>query len=290
LEFVPGDEILITDQTYGAVANAARYVAGRSGARVVEVALPFPAHDPAAVVAAFAAGLGPRTRLAVIDHITSPTALLLPVAEMVRLAKAAGALVLLDGAHAPGMVDIDLRALGCDWYTGNCHKWLLAAKGAGFLWAADAVRGETHPLAISHGFGQGFEAEFDWIGTRDALGQFSLPAALAFRARFGEAAIRAYNHGLAMAASALLAGRWGTEVGAAEALTGSMRCVRLPDGFGCDTEAAHALRWRLYDEYRVQVPVRVRPDGLWVRISAQVYNEMADYERLADAVEAERRR
>jgi isopenicillin-N epimerase len=287
LEFAAGDEILITDQTYGAVRNAAHYVAGRSGARVVEVKLPFPAHEPAEAVAAVAAGLGPRTRLAVLDHITSPTALLLPVAELVRLAKAAGALVLVDGAHAPGMVEIDLSTLGADWYTGNCHKWLMAAKGAGFLWAADAVGEDTHPLAISHGFGQGFAAEFDWIGTRDALGQFSLPAAIAFRARFGEPAIRAHNHALVMAASAMLAERWGTEVGAGEALTGSMRCVRLPGGFEVSAESAHALRWRLYDAHKVQVPVRDREDGLWVRLSAQIYNEMADYERLGDAVTAE---
>jgi len=285
-EFAPGDEILVTDQTYRAVRHAAQYVAARSGARVVVVKLPFPAHATDAVLDALAAGLGPRTRLAVLDHITSPTALLLPIAAMVRMAKAAGALVLVDGAHAPGMVDIDLEALGADWYTGNCHKWLLAAKGAGFLWAADHVRDRTHPLAISHGYGQGLAAEFDWVGTRDALGQFSLPAALAFRERFGEAAIRAYNHELVMRASEMLAAAWGTAVGAAEALTGSMRCVRLPDAFEATDDAAQALRWRLADEDKVQVPIRCLDGALWVRLSAQVYNEIGDYERLRQAVSA----
>jgi isopenicillin-N epimerase len=284
LDLAPGDEILVTDQTYRAVRHAALYVAGRAGAKVAEAKLPFPAHDPDAVLRALESGLGPRTRLAIFDHITSPTALLLPIAEMVRMAKAAGALVLVDGAHAPGMVDIDLARLGADWYTGNCHKWLMAAKGAGFLWAADAIIAGTHPLAISHGYGQGYAAEFDWVGTRDALGQFSLPAALAFRARFGEAAIRDYNHALVMRASEMLAASWDTEVGAAEALTGAMRCVRLPAGFEASDEAAQTLRWRLADHYKVQVPIRCLDGALWARLSAQVYNEIGDYERLGEAV------
>lgn len=290
LELSPGDEILITDQTYGAVRNAVRYVAGRTGAVLVEARLPFPVEAPGQVVEAFAQRLGPRTRLAIVDHVTSPTALVLPVAELVARAKAAGALVLVDGAHAPGMLPLELESLGADWYTGNCHKWLMAARGVAFLWAADGVRESTHPLVISHGYGQGFSEEFDWIGTRDALAQFALPAVFAFRRRHGEAAIRAYNHELVMAASEMLAARWQSECGGPEAMTGSMRTVRLPDGFGTTVEAAQGLRWRLADAYKVQVPLRALAGGLWARLSAQIYNEPADYERLGDAIADLRRR
>jgi len=284
LEFSPGDEILITDQTYGAVRNAVRYVAARTGAVPVEAALPFPTEAPEQIVEAFARHLGPRTRLAIIDHITSPTALVLPLAELVARAKAAGAQVLVDGAHAPGMLPLALSDLGADWYTGNCHKWLMAARGTAFLWAAEQVRASTHPLVISHGYEQGFTREFDWIGTRDAFAQFALPAALAYRRRHGEAAIRAYNHDLVMAASEMLAARWGTAAGGPATMTGSMRAVRLPDGFEATAEAAQALRWRLADDYQVPVPVRCLAGGLWARLSAQIYNEIGDYERLAAAL------
>ena len=280
----PGDEILVNDQTYGAVLNTVRYVAARTGATVIEARLPFPATDEDAMVAAFEAGLSPRTRLAVLDHITSPTALVLPVARMVAAARKAGALVFVDGAHAPGQVDIGLTALGADWYTGNCHKWLCAPKGSAFLWSADPVRGDTHPAVISHGFERGYVEEFDWIGTRDATAQFVIPDCLAFRAPFGDAEIKAYNRGLALSASEELAADWGTETGAAAGFVGSMATIRLPDGFTATFEAAEALRDRLMDEHRIQVPVRALDGALWVRISAQIYNEADDYRRLSEAI------
>lgn len=286
LDFRPGDEILVNDQTYPAVVNAAAYVAGRSGAVLRSVTLPFPQPTPDGVLAAFAAGLGPRTRLAIIDHVTSPTALILPVAEMAAAARAAGALVLVDGAHAPGMVDLDLPGLGVDWYTGNCHKWLFAAKGCAFLWTAPERRTETHPLVISHGYGKGYAAEFEWVGTRDGSPHLCLPDALAFAERFGFERIRGHNHDLVNRAADLLVRRWGTERGAGPEMTGSMATIRLPAGFEPTLAAAQALRNRLIDEHRVQVPIRPLAGSLWCRISAQIYNEVEDYERLAEAIEA----
>ncbi|MEQ8344347.1 MAG: aminotransferase class V-fold PLP-dependent enzyme [Sneathiellaceae bacterium] len=285
LDFAPGDEILLTDQTYGAVRNTVRYVAARSGATVVTVAVPFPAADPEAIRAAFAPHIGPRLKLAVIDHATSPTALVLPVADLVRMVRAGSdALILVDGAHAPGMLPIDVGAIGADWYTGNCHKWLFAAKGCAFLWASDGVREATHPLVISHGFEQGFEAEFDWVGTRDAAAQFALGTALDFRERFGDLAIRSHNHDLVTAGGDLLAQAWGTECGASHALCGAMQTVRLPDGFDPDPDAVLALRQALLDRFAVQVPIRLLAGALRARISAQIYNGIDDYERLAEAV------
>lgn len=287
--FRPGDEILITDQTYNAVKNTARWVAGRTGAVVVQVDLPFPAFSDDSVIDAFTGGLTDRTRVAIIDHVTSPTALVLPVARMVAAARAAGALALVDGAHAPGMLPLDLPALGADWYTGNCHKWMFAAKGCAFLWAADRVRDALHPTVISHGFGQGFVAEFDWVGTRDASAQLALPDALGFLDRFGAEAVARRNHDFVVAAGKRLAEAWGTGVGAPPGMTGSMLTVRLPDGLGTTQAQGIELRRRLLDERRIQVPVNALAGGLWARVSGQIYNEPSDIEALAEAVLAERR-
>lgn len=288
LRLAPGDQILINDQTYNAVKNTVRWVASRAGAEVVQVDLPFPAHSADSLLQAFRAGLCERTRVAIIDHVTSPTALVLPVERMVAAAREAGAAVLVDGAHAPGMLPIDLPAIGADWYTGNCHKWLFAPKGCAFLWAADPVRQDLHPTVISHGFGQGFVAEFDWVGTRDASPQLALPDALAFLDRLGPERVRQHNHRLAVEAGRRLAEAWGTEVGAPPGLTGSMVTVRLPDGLGTTQAEGLELRRRLLDERRIQVPINALAGGLWARVSAQVYNHESEIEALADAVLVER--
>lgn len=287
--FAPGDEILITSQTYNAVKNTVRWVASRSGAKVVEADLPFPAYSEDSILEAFVAGLSDRTSVAIIDHVTSPTALVLPVTRMVAAAKRAGALALVDGAHAPGMLPVDLPAIGADWYTGNCHKWLFAPKGCAFLWASDAVRDDLHPTVISHGYGQGYAAEFDWVGTRDASPQLALPDALSFLERLGTEKVRRHNHELAVEAGRRLADAWGTEVGAPPGLTGSMVTVRLPDGLGTTQAEALELRRRLLDERRIQVPINALAGGLWARVSAQVYNHGAEIDALAEAVLVEQR-
>lgn len=289
LDLRPGDRILINDQTYGAVRNTVRFVCAASGAEIAEWTLPFPAEDPAQAVAAFERALEENTpRLVILDHVTSPTALLLPVAPMAAAARDAGALVLVDGAHAPGMVPVDLSALGADWYTGNAHKWLFAAKGCAFLWAGDRVIDRLHPTVISHGYGGGFEAEFDWVGTRDGSAQHALPAALDFADRFGIEAIRTHNHALALAAGRRLSAAWGTTMGAPESMVGSMVTVRLPDGYGDTAEAATDLRLRLLREDRIQIRVNPLADGLYARVSSQIYNHIAEIDTLADAVLAKR--
>jgi isopenicillin-N epimerase len=236
------------------------------------------------VLRSFADGLSERTKIAIIDHVTSPTALLLPVAKLASLGRNAGALVLIDGAHAPGMVLLDLTELDCDFYTGNCHKWLCAPKGCGFLWTADAHRNTLHPTVISHGYDKGFLAEFDWTGTRDASAQFVLPDALAFLDRFGHAAIREHNHALVVTAADMLATSWNTRVGATEPFIGSMAMVELPLPGPGTTHRALELRAQLLGRYRIQVPVNALRNRFWVRLSAHIYNVMEDYERLDQAV------
>lgn len=280
----PGDEILMTDHGYGAVRNAAEHVAKRTGARVVEARVPFPATDAAAMVAAVASCIGPRTRIAVFDHITSPTAVIFPVRELAALCRNAGVLVLIDGAHAPGMLTLDIPSIGADWYVGNCHKWLMAPKGAGLLWAHPDRQSGLHPTVISHGYGQGFTAEFDWTGTRDHSAWLAVPTAIDFHERLGGPALRERNIALACQAATQLARDWKTERGMPDALTGSMAAIRLPLGGEATLERANRLRAVLYDTHRIEVPIIPFAGSLWARISAQAYNEPADYQRLSDVV------
>jgi isopenicillin-N epimerase len=282
LDLKPGDDILLHGQAYGAVANTARYVAARAGARVVSAELQFPDADPSGFVGRFAACLTPQTRIAIIDHVTSPSALVLPVAEIARICREAGVPLLVDGAHGPGQIEVDLPAIDADWYVGNCHKWLAAPKGCAFLWARRDRQADLHPTTISHGFGGGYLAEFDWTGTRDATAQLAIEAALAFHERLGGQALRRRNIALAREAGALLAGHLGTTVGNA-GHDAAMAMVRLPLQTGPFTkERATALRGRLLDEFATDAPLHAHPSGIWVRVSAHAYNEIGDYEKLAE--------
>ena len=227
----PGDEVLITDHTYPAVRNAVRFVCGPVGARIVEARLPFPPDGPDGIVAAVRNALTERTRLAIFDLVSSGSAIVMPVAALARVCRDAGARVLVDGAHGPGMLDLDVPALQADWVTGNAHKWLFAPRGCALLWATKEAQRDLHPTVISHGFEQGFVNEFDWTGTRDPTAWLAVPAALDFYRSMGDSALRARNRALAIAAGEMLAQRWGTETGAPAAMAGAMATVRLPGGF-----------------------------------------------------------
>jgi isopenicillin-N epimerase len=279
IRFERADEIIVLDHGYPAVIKTARYIAERTGARVVEVALPFPRPDADALTETFRAALTERTRLVILDHITSPSALVLPIARLAALAHAAGARVLIDGAHGPGNVAVELPATGADWYVGNCHKWLMAPKGAGFVWTTPAAQEDLHPVTISHGYGKGFLAEFDWTGTRDASAQLAVPAALSFLERLGGTALMARNAALADAGAALVAERLGVQDEQAPGMTASMRLVRLPVAGPATLEHAEAIRTKLLAARTDAPPIAVG-SAIWVRISAHAYNELADYDRL----------
>lgn len=283
LRFAPGDEIVVTDHAYGAVATAARYAAGRAGATVRAVALPVVVRDPAAVTAAVAAALGPRTRLLVVDHVTSDSALILPVAAITALAREAGVPVLVDGAHAPGAIPLDIPALGADWYAANLHKWAWSPRSAGILWAAPARQEGLHPPVISWGHGDGFTAEFDWTGTRDPSPWLAAPAGFALMEEWGVEAIRDWNHRLAWEGARRLAARWGVEFATPESMIGVMASVPLP-GAGGTPEDAKRLRDALLFDERIEIPVHAAHGRLSMRVSAQVYVEPADLDRLAAAV------
>ncbi|HEX3347637.1 MAG TPA: aminotransferase class V-fold PLP-dependent enzyme [Acetobacteraceae bacterium] len=283
LRLQPHDEVVVFDHGYGAVKNTVRFVAGRSGARVVTACIPFPRPTADAIVENLAAALTPATRLAVLDHITSPSALVLPIAEMIEACRTAGVPVLVDGAHAPGQVPLDLATLGADYYVGNCHKWMMAPKGAGFLWAAPQRQDDLHPVTISHGLGKGFLEEFDWTGTRDPTSVLAVPAAITFLEDLGGASLRERNIRLARDATAVIARRLNAEIGALPEFAGSMGVVRLPVTGAATPERALDMRAKVFDA-KTDVPVSAIGDGLWMRISAQAYNEIEDYERLAEIV------
>jgi isopenicillin-N epimerase len=284
LDLAAGDEVLTTDHVYNAVRNALHHWCGRQGAAVIEAVVPYPVADAEQILEAVASRLTPRTRLLVIDHIASPTAVVMPVERLVALAHARGIRVLVDGAHAPGHLALDLRGLGADWYVGNCHKWMYAQRGCGFLYAAPAERASVHPTVISHGYGKGLAAEFDWTGTRDLCHWLALPTALRFADELGVARIAGYNRALRAAGAALIAQRWGTAVGAPPELLGFMAAIRIPGVDPATPERAQALHDVLFDRHQVEVPVIAFAGALWARISAQIFNELADYERLAEAV------
>ncbi len=281
LRLEAGDEVLHASHVYNAVRNTLIYVAEQAGARVVSAEVPFPRPQAETILKNIEQAITGRTRIAVIDHITSPSGLVLPVHEIVRLCHAAGVPVLVDGAHGPGQVALDLPAIDADWYVGTCHKWLSAPKGCGFLHARADRRADLHPVTISHGYGGGFTAEFDWTGTTDPSAYLSLPAALAFFERLGGAALMARNRQLAAEATSLLASALRTEIGAVPEMAGSMGLVRLP--LGLDPTRSQAVRIRqALQAVRVDSPVHPLAGALWLRLSAYAYNEIDDYERLAE--------
>ncbi|MEN9800337.1 MAG: hypothetical protein RL653_4034 [Pseudomonadota bacterium] len=290
LAFGPGDELLTTDHAYNACRNALDEVAARTGARVTVARLPWPLTSRGGVVDAVVGAFTPRTRLLLLDHVTSPTAAVLPVERLVPEARARGIFTLVDGAHAPGMVPLALTALDADAYTGNCHKWLCAPKGAAFLWVAPRHQSSLRPLATSHGRNSPrtdrsrFQLEFDWTGTADPTAALCLPAALDFLEGLlpgGLPGLMAHNAALARTGRDTLARALGVEPPVADELLGSMAALPLPPG------DAPALHDALYDAgFEVPViPFPAAPSRL-VRISAQAYNRPSEYEALAAALPA----
>lgn len=280
LRLRPGDTIVGTDHGYGAVRNAARHVAETAGATLVEAHLPFPGTTPAAVVDALDRAIDGRTRLVVVDHVTSPTALVLPVHEIAALCRRRGVPLLVDGAHAPGMLDLDVPSVGADWYVGNAHKWLFGARGCAFLWASPSAQADLHPTVLSHGYGQGYLAEFDWTGTRDCSSYLSIDAALAFYEALDPPRLKARNIALAAEGAAIVARAWGTEVLTPDGMAGSMALVALPFAVEPTRPAARTLRGEIWAKHRVEVPVMAFGGRCHVRVSAQIYNEPEDYRRL----------
>jgi isopenicillin-N epimerase len=292
-----GDELLVTDHAYNACRNALDFVAARAKARVVTVAIPFPLRDASAVMEPILEAVTSRTRLALLDHVTSPTALVLPIAELVRELDRRGVETLVDGAHAPGMLPLDLTRLGAAYYTGNCHKWICAPKGAGFLHVRGDRQARIRPLSISHGANSPrrdrsrFQLEFGWTGTADPSPYLCVPEAIRVMGGLvsgGWRGLMRRNRELALAARGRLCRALSIEPPCPESMLGSLAAIPLPDQRGSKVSrfGLDPLNDRLWKEFRIEVPVFPWPAApkRLLRISAQLYNHEDQYERLAQAL------
>jgi isopenicillin-N epimerase len=299
LRFEEGDELLVTNHEYNACRNALDLAAGQGNARVVVAEVPFPLCSEEEVVQRIMERVTARTRLALLDHVTSQTGLVLPVQRLIRELEARGVDALIDGAHAPGMVPLNLRDLGAAYYTGNCHKWLCAPKGAAFLCVRRDRQERVRPLVISHGANSPrtdrsrFLIEFGWMGTGDPSAWLSVPEALRFMGALlpgGWPEVMRRNRELALAARNILCKALSIEPPCADELIGSLASLPLPDA--TDTTPSQSplylspLQDKLLYEHNIEVPIipwPAPPEQL-LRISAQLYNSLPQYERLAGAL------
>lgn len=287
-----GDELLTTTHVYNAVWQAMRNVAGRAGAICREINLPLPLLSDDQVVETVTSALSTNTRLLLIDHVTSPTALIFPVERITAVCAARGIDVLVDGAHVPGMLPLNVPQIGATYYTGNLHKWTCAPKGSAFLWVRPDRQSQVHPTTVSHFLGEGFAREFDWQGTRDISAWLTIPAAIEFMNDLGWDQVREHNHQLAVWVQKLLCDRWNVQPLSPidGGMIGSMATLSLPAPLDhLSVPQSLHLQQKLYNEHRIEVPVMCWRGRSFIRPCCQVYNLPEEYERLADVIEKEAR-
>ncbi len=282
--FKPGDELLTSSQAYRAVRQTMVYVAGLSGANVVDAALPFPIADADEVTDAIARAITPRTTFAVIDHITSSTGVIFPFKQIIALFKERGIPVLIDGAHAPGQIELDLNTLGADYYVGNCHKWLYAPKGAALLWVDKKHQSKIHPTVISHFLGGGYQTEFGWTGTLDPTAFLSVPAGIEFHRTLAAQGSREYTQRMLLDARSDISAALGVSLAAPVEMLANLCTIPLPGDPDATEESALNLHDVLFDEYRIEVPAMIANGKLCVRASSQVYNDRSDFDALKEAL------
>jgi len=289
LALQPGDEILTTDHEYGACDYTWEFVCKKTGAAYIHQSIPLPVRSEDEIIEQFWQGVTPRTRVIYLSHITSPTALRLPVERICQRARRAGILTLVDGAHAPGQISLNMAAIGADFYTGNCHKWLLSPKGAAFLYARREVQPLVEPLIVSWGYhataettsGSQFIDYLQWTGTRDPAAALSVPSAIQFMRDHNWDKVRRECHALLRQAVERIC-----------ALTDMHPLYPLDSDFYSQMAIAPlplsadltSLKSRLYDEYQVEVPLIQWQDRKFVRISIQGYNTPSDVDALLEAL------
>ncbi|MBF2006691.1 MAG: aminotransferase class V-fold PLP-dependent enzyme [Chlorogloeopsis fritschii C42_A2020_084] len=293
LVFHPEDEILTTNHEYNACRNALDFIASRTGARVVVAKVPFPLESSQQIFEAILERVSSKTRLALLDHVTSQTGLIFPLQQLVQELQERGVDTLIDGAHAPGMLALNLREINATYYTGNCHKWLCAPKGAAFLYVRRDKQLEIRPLAISHGANSPrtdkscFQLEFDWMGTDDPTAYMCVPEAIAFLGSLlpgGWDELRQRNHQLALEARKLLCEALEVMPPCPDEMIGSMAVIPMPAAL--ENRNFISVRDELFDRFNIQVqivPWQETPK-LLLRISAQIYNTIEEYEYLGRAI------
>ncbi len=295
LRLEAGDELLTTNHTYNACRNALAYVASRSRAKIVTAQIPFPVEGPGQIIEHVLQRVTKQTRLALLDHVSSPTGLIFPIEELVKELHHRGIDVLVDGAHAPGMLPLNLQSLGAAFYVGNCHKWLCAPKGAAFLYVDRKRLAGIHPLGVSHGASSirtdrsRFHLEFDWTGTDDPSPFLSIPEAI----RFGETlfpggwqGLGERNHQLALQARQVLCQCLGVALPCPDDMIGSLASIPFPDLNGSlpsPNVTLDPVQETLFKRYRIEVPISpwpAHPQRL-LRLSAHLYNDLKQYSFLA---------
>ena len=287
LRLAPGDEILTTDHEYGAMDRTWRFICRKTGAVYKQQTIPVPVTTPAEFIERFWAGVTPRTRVVFLSHITSPTALILPVKEICRRARVNGILSIIDGAHALGQLPLDLSDIGADFYTSNAHKWLCSPKGSAFLYVRREMQNLIEPLVVSWGYesekpgASKFVDEQEWNGTRDIAAYLSVPEAIRFCAEYDWQRVREQCHALARIAREKISSLTGIAPLSPDSADwyAQMATLPLPQ---CD---AAQLKTRLYDEFRIEVPIVVWQNRQFIRVSIQAYNSPADVGRLLFALE-----
>jgi isopenicillin-N epimerase len=285
-DFREGDELVIPDHAYGAVRNAAEYAVRVHGARIQTVEFSEPVRSPESIVEVIDAAISPKTRIVVVDHITADSALVMPVAEIASRCRKRGVAVLVDGAHSPGAIPLNIAALGVDWYAGNLHKWAWSPRSSGILWTNPSRQSSLHHNVISWGLDQGIAAEFDWPGTRDPTPHLCAPVAIAYMRELGVEKVQRYNHELAWNGGREMARAWSANLDAPEEMIGTMISVALPENLGSTQDDALAFRETLLFQHNIEVHMYSWKGRMYVRISAQIYNDMDDVEKLIGAVAA----
>lgn len=288
-----GDQIVVTDHGYNACTNAVRYVAENMGCEVRIARIPFPIQDCLQVVDAIAQTLTPATRLVLVDHVTSPTGLVFPVEQIVQMIRnyqgRHPVRIMIDGAHGPGMLPLNLQNIGADYYTANHHKWLCGPKVSGFLWVRRELQHEVRPTIISHAANRDradrsrFIAEFDWTGTFDPTPLLALPKSLEFLGSLysdGLAGLMAANREKTLISRRILTNTLGIEIPAPDSMIGSLATVPIP----ADSNVAPQLQRLLRDRHHFELPVFASStsNGCLIRISIQAYNSLSQVQRLAD--------
>lgn len=293
-----GDELLTTSLDYNACRNVLNEVVQRTGAKLVVAEIPFPLQSANEITAAILQAVTKRTRLALLDHVTSNTAIIMPLREIIQALEARGVETLVDGAHAPGMLPLNLRKLQPTYYTANLHKWVCAPKGAAFLYVREDKQNAIQPAVISHGNNRTrpgftpFQDRFDWAGTFDPTAWLCVPEAIRWMGQLlpgGWHELRERNHQLVVEARKFLCERFEVEPPCPEELLGSMATIPLPPRFQNRKASGKIDREQLalYDRFGIEVPLSRfgTPTQRWLRVSAQIYNSPADYEYLKFALE-----
>ena len=299
LRFEPGDELIVTNHEYNACRNALNFVAERSGLRVVVADIPFPLLQEDEVVRPVLACVTARTRLALLDHVTSQTGLVFPIQRLATELATRGVDVLVDGSHAPGMVPLNLHGLGASYYTGNCHKWICAPKGAAFLHVRRDRQELIRPLVISHGANSArkdrtrFLLEFGWMGTSDPSACLSVPEALRFMNTVlpgGWPEVMRRNRELVLAARRVLCEALRIQPPCPDEFIGSLAALPIPDATSNAIPSSalylDPLQDRLLHEHGIELPIIPwpAPPKRLLRISAQLYNSLPQYQILAKAM------